>query len=78
MQRNQHTEYLRSNSVILSYKPSHIGADTLAFLSTKSLMLSGDRCEMCMACFDGNYPTDLYLTDDEATLYKRYEKRKAK
>lgn len=56
----------------------YIGADTLAFLSTKSLMLSGDRCEMCMACFDGNYPTDLYLTDDEATLYKRYEKRKAK
>lgn len=51
----------------------YIGADSLAFLSTESLMRSGDRCEMCMACFDGKYPTDLYLTDEDATLYKRYK-----
>ena len=51
----------------------YIGADSLAFLSTESLMLSGNRCEMCMACFDGKYPTDLYLTDEDATLYKRYK-----
>ena len=51
----------------------YIGADSLAFLSTESLMLSGNRCEMCMACFDGKYPTDLYLTDENATLYKRYQ-----
>lgn len=51
----------------------YIEADSLAFLSTESLMRSGGRCEMCMACFDGKYPTDLYLTDDEATLYKRYK-----
>ena len=51
----------------------YIGADSLAFLSTEALMRSGDRCEMCMACFDGKYPTDLYLTDEDATLYKRYQ-----
>ncbi len=51
----------------------YIEADSLAFLSTESLMKSGDRCEMCMACFDGKYPTDLYLTDENATLYKRYK-----
>ena len=51
----------------------YIEADSLAFLSTEALMLSGERCEMCMACFDGKYPTDLYQTDEEATLYKRYK-----
>ena len=51
----------------------YIGADSLAFLSTKALMASGNRKEMCMACFDGNYPTDLYQTDEDATLYKRYQ-----
>jgi amidophosphoribosyltransferase len=51
----------------------YIGADSLAFLSTEALMKSGDRKEMCMACFDGNYPTDLYQTDEEESLYKRYQ-----
>lgn len=51
----------------------YIGADSLAFLSTEALMRSGDRKEMCMACFDGNYPTDLYQTDEEESLYKRYQ-----
>lgn len=51
----------------------YIGADSLAFLSTDALMKSGERNEMCMACFDGNYPTDLYQTDEEESLYKRYQ-----
>ena len=51
----------------------YIEADSLAFLSTDALMKSGERCEMCMACFDGKYPTDLYQTDEDATLYKRYK-----
>jgi amidophosphoribosyltransferase len=54
----------------------YIEADSLAFLSTGSLMASGCRKEMCMACFDGKYPTDLYLVDEEASRYKRYEKIK--
>jgi len=37
-----------------------IGADTLAFLSEKSLYTAGHREELCTACFTGNYPTALY------------------
>ena len=53
----------------------YIEADSLAFLSTEALMASGNRCEMCMACFDGKYPTDLYLVDEDASLYKRYQRK---
>lgn len=54
----------------------YIDADSLAFLSPESLMASGCRKEMCMACFDGKYPTDLYLVNEDASLYKRYQKNK--
>ncbi len=37
-----------------------IGADTLAFLSEKSLYTAGRREELCTACFTGKYPTALY------------------
>ncbi len=37
-----------------------IGADSLAFLSPESLMKAGNRKELCMACFTGHYPTNLY------------------
>lgn len=35
-----------------------IGADSLVFLSEESLLASAPgRCDMCKACFNGNYPT---------------------
>ncbi|HOJ45863.1 MAG: amidophosphoribosyltransferase [Bacillota bacterium] len=37
-----------------------IGADSLAFLSVDALYEAGRRSELCTACFDGNYPTQLY------------------
>lgn len=37
-----------------------IGCDSLAYLSAESLLKSGHRKEMCMACFTGQYPTALY------------------
>jgi len=37
-----------------------IGADSLAFLSEKSLYEAGNRNELCVACFSGKYPTPLY------------------
>ncbi|MDR2684386.1 MAG: amidophosphoribosyltransferase [Prevotellaceae bacterium] len=43
-----------------------IGADTLAFLSEKALLKSGNRKELCLSCFNGNYPTALYRSIDEA------------
>ncbi len=43
-----------------------IGSDSLAFLSEKALYEAGNRCEMCAACFTGNYPTYLYQSIEEA------------
>ncbi len=37
-----------------------IGADSLAFISEEGLMEAGRRSDMCLACFSGRYPTDLY------------------
>jgi len=37
-----------------------IGADTLAFLSSDALFKAGNRCDLCLACFCGKYPTELY------------------
>ncbi len=43
-----------------------IGADTLAFLSQEALYKSGNRNELCLACFSGRYPTALYQSITEA------------
>ena len=37
-----------------------IEADSLEFLSEESLLKAGGRSELCMACFNGCYPTSLY------------------
>jgi len=37
-----------------------IEADSLAFLSHEGLYKSGNRKELCTACFSGKYPTSLY------------------
>jgi len=37
-----------------------IEADSLAFLSEGSLFKAGQRADLCLACFNGNYPTSLY------------------
>lgn len=43
-----------------------IGADSLSFLSSESLLRAGKRQELCMACFTGHYPTALYESIDKA------------
>ena len=45
---------------------SFIGADSLAFLSTRGLLEAGRRADLCMACFNGDYPTALYGNRDDA------------
>lgn len=42
-----------------------IGADSLAFLSEEGLMKSGNRSDLCLACFNAKYPTELYRISDE-------------
>jgi amidophosphoribosyltransferase len=43
-----------------------IEADSLAFLSEQSLFKAGQRSDLCLACFSGNYPTSLYDSLDNA------------
>jgi len=43
-----------------------IDADTLAFLSKNALYKAGNRDELCLACFNGKYPTALYQNISEA------------
>lgn len=43
-----------------------IEADTLAFLSTDALYEAGKRSDLCLACFLGEYPTQLYGNMDSA------------
>ena len=37
-----------------------IGADSLAFISEAGLMEAGQRNDLCLACFNCQYPTDIY------------------
>ena len=37
-----------------------IGADSLAFLSHEGMLRAGRRSDLCLACFNAQYPTKLY------------------
>ncbi len=37
-----------------------IGADSLGYLSVKALYQASGRSQLCTACFDGRYPTEVY------------------
>ena len=41
-----------------------IGADTLEYLSVDALYKASGREQLCTACFDGAYPTELYQGND--------------
>jgi len=43
-----------------------LGCDTLSFLSVNGLYKCTKRSELCTACFDGKYPTNLYENEEEA------------
>ena len=43
-----------------------IGADSLAFLSEEALYLAGRRSDLCLACFNGHYPTALFQPVEDA------------
>lgn len=47
-----------------------IGADSLAFLSYDATLHSAvGRCDMCLACFNGDYPTPIYQKVEEANKF---------
>lgn len=53
-------EELISSRLSVEELRQKIGADSLHFLSVDGLYKSGNRCELCTACFSGDYPTSLY------------------
>jgi quinol monooxygenase YgiN len=44
----------------------YIGADSLTFLSEAGMLEAGRRTDLCMACFNGRYPTALYSHGEES------------
>ena len=53
-------EELISNSNSVEQVCKLIGADSLAFLSQEGMLEAGHRDDLCMACFNHEYPTSLY------------------
>ena len=53
-------EELISNSNSVEEVCRLIEADSLAFLSHKGMLDAGHRDDLCLACFNNEYPTDLY------------------
>lgn len=53
------TELLCANRT-LEEACSAIKADSLAFISEEGLLRAGSRSDLCRACFNKDYPTDLY------------------
>ena len=59
-------EELICASRTLEQVKKELDVDSLCFLSKESLFKAGKRSEFCLACFTGEYPTDLY--DGEGRL----------
>ena len=53
-------EELMCSSKTLEEVRQALEADSVAFLSEESLYHAGGRSELCLACFNGHYPTALY------------------
>jgi amidophosphoribosyltransferase len=51
---------LISNSNSVEQVCKMIGADSLAFLSHEGMLKAGKRDDLCLACFNHKYPTNLY------------------
>ncbi|MFI3277695.1 MAG: amidophosphoribosyltransferase [Rikenellaceae bacterium] len=66
------SEELLLNRMSLEEAKVYIEADSLAFLSEGALYKSGDRDDLCTACFTAEYPTNLYGAEPK----KRCEKCK--
>ncbi len=53
-------EELISNSNDVDTVCRMIGADSLAFLSHEGMLAAGKRKDLCLACFNHDYPTKIY------------------
>ena len=56
---------LFSASRTLEQIRKELDVDSVHFLSKEALFKAGKRSELCLACFTGDYPTDLYREAEE-------------
>jgi len=49
-----------------------IGADSLCFLDCQSLLKAANREDMCLACYNGQYPTHLYQTKTDFNMERKF------
>jgi amidophosphoribosyltransferase len=49
-----------------------IVADSLCFLTKEALLKAGNRKELCFACFDGKYPTELYQSKNDLNTENKF------
>ena len=59
-------ELLCAHHKDLSVISAKLGADSVAFLSEEALFKAGHRSELCLACFNGHYPTSVYQRIEDA------------
>ena len=59
-------ELLCAHHKDLSVICEKLGADSVAFLSEEALFKAGRRSELCLACFNGRYPTSVYQRIEDA------------
>jgi amidophosphoribosyltransferase len=49
-----------------------IEADTLYFLPEEYLLKAGNRTELCLACYNGKYPTHLYQSKLDLNIEHKF------
>jgi len=49
-----------------------IGADTLYYLPEEYLLKAGNRKELCLACYNGKYPTHLYQSKSNLNIEHKF------
>ena len=49
-----------------------IEADSLYFLPEKYLLQAGKRTDLCLACYNGNYPTHLYQSKTDFNVERKF------
>ncbi len=59
-------ELLCAHHKDLSVISEKLGADSVAFLSEEALFKAGHGSELCLACFNGRYPTSVYQRIEDA------------
>lgn len=65
-------EELISSKLNVEQVREMIGADSLYFLPEEYLLKAGNRTDLCLACYNGKYPTHLYQSKTEFNIEHKF------